>query len=302
MKKIYIKDLKGLEEKQIIETSFMIMKILERKEKVLIAFIGDNTGDIKSEIKDIEHTLKVGDVIKIKADTNERLLIVEEFQEEKEYEIEDFLPTVDADIDEIMKEIKEISQEEFKSEESKALDEYFFGNKEFVEKFKKGIGGLRQHHNYIGGLAEHTLNVMYLAKTLAYRYDCRYKEIAILAAKLHDIGKIEEYYTDGPFQVTMRGDMEGHIVVAVTMLEEAFQAGGNIYSEEFKSRMKGCIVQHHGKVEYGSPKAASTEEAFIVNFADSVDATLNKISQVKKITEPNTWSEYDRRIGTRLYL
>lgn len=302
MKKIYIKDLKGLEEKQIIETSFMIMKVLERKEKVLIAFIGDKTGDIKAEIKNTEHNLKVGDVIKIKANTNERLLIVDEFEKEEEYEIEDFLPTIDADIDEIMKEIKEISQEEFKSEESKALDEYFFENKEFVEKFKKGIGGLRQHHNYIGGLAEHTLNVMYLAKTLAYRYDCRYKEIAILAAKLHDIGKIEEYYTEGPFQVTMRGDMEGHIVVAVTMLEEAFQAGGDVYSEEFKSRMKGCIVQHHGKVEYGSPKAASTEEAFIVNFADSVDATLNKISQVKKITEPNTWSEYDRRIGTRLYL
>lgn len=302
MKKIYIKDLKGLEENQIIETSFMIMKILERKEEVIIAFIGDSTGDIKSQIKGTEDNLNVGDVIKIKAAVNERLLVVEEFEKEEEYKIEDFLPAVDADIDEIMAEIKEISQEEFKSEESKALDEYFFGNKEFVDKFKKGIGGLRQHHNYIGGLAEHTLNVMYLAKILAYRYDCRYKEIAILAAKLHDIGKIEEYYTDGPFQVTMRGDMEGHIVVAVTMLEEAFRAGGDIYSDEFKSRMKGCIVQHHGKVEYGSPKAASLEEAFIVNFADNVDAVLNKISQVKKITEPNTWSEYDRRIGTRLYL
>lgn len=302
MKDIYIKDLKGLEEKQIIETSFMIMKILERKQEVLIAFIGDKTGDVKSEIKDTEHNLKVGDVIKIKADVNDRFLVIEEFEKEEEYKIEDFLPTVDADIDDIMKEIKEISDEEFKSEESKALDKYFFENKEFVDRFKKGIGGLRQHHNYIGGLAEHTLNVMYLAKTLAYRYDCRYKEIAVLAAKLHDIGKIEEYYTDGPFEVTMRGNMEGHIVVAVTKLEEAFGEGGDIYSEEFKSRMKGCIVQHHGKVEYGSPKAASLEEAFIVNFADNVDAVLNKISQVKKITEPNTWSEYDRRIGTRLYL
>ncbi|MCY6371014.1 HD domain-containing protein [Clostridium ganghwense] len=304
MKNMFTEDLKSidLEENQTIEISFMIMKILDREGENIIAYIGDKTGDIKASIRNIEDTLKVGDVINAKVRFDSRLSVIEEFTKEEEYEIEDFLPTVDADIKDIMEEIKKISDEEFKSEESRALNEYFFGNKEFVDKFKKGIGGLRQHHNYIGGLAEHTLNVMYITKTLAYRYDCRNKEIAILAAKLHDIGKIEEYFTNGPFDVTLRGDMEGHIVIGITMLEEAFQAGGDIYSEEFKSRMKGCIVQHHGKVEFGSPKAASLEESFILNLADSVDAVLNKIWQVKQITEPNTWSQYDRRIGTRLYL
>lgn len=120
--------------------------------------------------------------------------------------------------------------------------------------------------------------------------------------KLHDIGKIEEYKIDGPFSVTMRGDMEGHIVMAVTMLEEAFRSGGDIYSEDFKMRIKSCIIQHHGKLEYGSPKVPRTEEAFIVHYADYVDAMLNKIEQVRNITEPNNWSEYDRRIGTKLYM
>ncbi|NLP28396.1 MAG: phosphohydrolase, partial [Clostridia bacterium] len=57
----------------------------------------------------------------------------------------------------------------------------------------------------------------------------------------------------------------------------------------------------HGKVEYGSPKAPNTEEAYIVHFADYVDATMNKIGQIKDLLEPDTWSDYDRRIGTRLY-
>lgn len=143
---------------------------------------------------------------------------------------------------------------------------------------------------------------MYMTKVMAYRYNCRHKEIAILAAKLHDIGKTEEYDVNGPFSVSIRGEMEGHIVIGVTMIEEAFKSGGNIYSEDFKNRIKGCIVQHHGKIEYGSPKAPNTEEAFIVHYADFVDATMNKVGQVKDITEPGTWSEYDRRIGTRLYI
>ena len=44
------------------------------------------------------------------------------------------------------------------------------------------------------------------------------------------------------------------------------------------------------------------EESFIINYADSIDATMNKISQMKNITEPGKWSEYDRKIETKLYL
>ncbi|MCY6959392.1 HD domain-containing protein [Clostridium brassicae] len=296
------KFIKNLQENKIIEETFMIMKKLKTSEDELIAFIGDRSGDIKSIISYDNNILNVGDVIKVTAIIENGIMRVETFQKIEEYNIQDFLPTIDKDIDEIMNEIKDLSDLEFKSIEARTLDEYFFGNEKFINRFKKGIGGLRQHHNYIGGLAEHTLNVMYLARTLAYRYDSRYKEIAILGAKLHDIGKIEEYYTDGPFDVTIRGDMEGHIVIGVTMLEEAFNAKKDIYSEDFKSRIKGCMVQHHGKVEYGSPKGANMEESFIVNFADSIDAVMNKISQIKEGTEVNTWSQYDRRIGTKLFL
>jgi len=99
----------------------------------------------------------------------------------------------------------------------------------------------------------------------------------------------------------VKGEMEGHIVIGITMLEEAFNIGGNIYSDDFKHRIKGCVVQHHGKLEYGSPKVPNSEEAYIVHYADYIDATFNKIGQIKDITQPFTWSEYDRRIGTRLY-
>ena len=205
-------------------------------------------------------------------------------------------------IEEIMNEIEEYTRAYVTSEEGKALNDYFFKDEEFLDKFKRGIGGVSMHHNYIGGLAEHTLNVMHLTSVLCDRYDCRRSEIAMLAAKLHDIGKIYELYYDGPFKYTLRGEMEGHIVIGVQMIDEAVRKNPEKFSEDFVYRIKGCITQHHGKLEYGSPREAKMEEAFIVNFADSIDATMNKITQVKEKTESGTWSEYDRRLETRLYL
>ena len=298
MKKTYVNKIK---DDDSVEDSFMVMKKLYRDGKNTIAYIGDKTGDIKSSILDVENLLKVGDVIWVKG-KKKLLFEVNVVKILKKYDMNEYLPTINKPMDEIILEMDEISKDEFISQESIALNNYFFKNEDFIKKFIAGIGGLKQHHNYRGGLAEHTLNVMYLAKVLAYRYDCAHKDIAILAAKLHDIGKIEEYFVDGPFSVTLRGEMEGHIVIGVTMLEEAFKAGGDIYSEDFKQRVKGCIVQHHGKVEYGSPKPPNTEEAFIVHYADYMDANFNKIGQIKDITKAGTWSDYDRRIGVRLYV
>ena len=298
MKKIYANKIK---DDDSVEDSFMVMKKLYRDCNNTIAYIGDKTGDIKSSILDVENLLKVGDVIWVKG-KKKLLFEVNGVRILKKYDMNEYLPTINKPMDEIILEMDEISKGEFKSQESIALNNYFFKNEDFIKKFIAGIGGLKQHHNYRGGLAEHTLNVMYLAKVLAYRYDCAHKDIAILAAKLHDIGKIEEYFVDGPFSTTLRGEMEGHIVIGVTMIEEAFKAGGDIYSEDFKQRVKGCIVQHHGKVEYGSPKPPNTEEAFIVHYADYMDANFNKIGQIKDITKAGTWSDYDRRIGVRLYV
>ncbi|WP_127837450.1 HD domain-containing protein [Clostridium prolinivorans] len=298
MKDSFFKDLKNNE---YIEDSFMVMKILNKEDGEFTAFIGDKTGDFKIFIPQIHEKINIGDVIYIKAKKN-IIYEVNEYKKIEDFDINDYLPSLKRPIEEVISDIETISKEEFKSPEIISLNDYFFKDKSFLEKFKNGIGGLNQHHNYIGGLAEHTLNVMYMTKVMAYRYNCRHKEIAILAAKLHDIGKTEEYDVNGPFSVSIRGEMEGHIVIGVTMIEEAFKSGGNIYSEDFKNRIKGCIVQHHGKIEYGSPKAPNTEEAFIVHYADFVDATMNKVGQVKDITEPGTWSEYDRRIGTRLYI
>lgn len=284
-----------------IKTSLMVMRVMFRDTTKVVCILADKTGEIKATIQNKAGDIVEGKVIEVegKKDTN---LEVKKYTFVDEYNSIDYLPTVKRDIEDIMEEIELYTDEYIISREGKALNDYFFKDEDFLEKFKRGIGGVSMHHNYIGGLAEHTLGVMYLTIMLCERYDCRNKEIAILAAKLHDIGKIYELYYDGPFKYTLRGEMEGHIVIGTEMLDKAFNDNPGFYSEDFITRMKGCIVQHHGKLEYGSPREMRMEEAFILNSADSIDATMNKISQIKEKTEPGSWSEYDRRIETKLYL
>lgn len=284
-----------------IKTSLMVMRVMFRDTTKVVCILADKTGEIKATIQNKAGDIVEGKVIEVegKKDTN---LEVKKYTFVDEYNSIDYLPTVKRDIEDIMEEIELYTDEYIISREGKALNDYFFKDEDFLDKFKRGIGGVSMHHNYIGGLAEHTLGVMYLTIMLCERYDCRNKEIAILAAKLHDIGKIYELYYDGPFRYTLRGEMEGHIVIGTEMLDKAFNDNSGFYSEDFITRMKGCIVQHHGKLEYGSPREMRMEESFILNSADSIDATMNKISQIKEKTEPGSWSEYDRRIETKLYL
>ena len=295
-KKIYLKDLKD----GSVKTSLMVNKRLYKDGNKMLYILSDKSGYINAKIP-MKLKLEPGQVIEVEG-VKDYVLDVFQVKLLENYDINDYLASVNRDIDEIIESIEEISNECIISPQAKMLDDYFFKNEEFLEKFKRGIGGVSMHHNYIGGLAEHTLGVMYLTKILCDIYDCRRREIAVLSAKLHDIGKIYEMDFSGPFKYTLEGELEGHIVIGVEMIDRAIMDLKIPFSEDFIRRVKGCIIQHHGKLEYGSPKKANMEESIILNFADNVDATLNKINQIKEETKENTWSVYDKKMETKLYL
>lgn len=202
------------------------------------------------------------------------------------------------DAEGILLSLKEITSDRFQNHEVKKLDDFFFRDEEFVKKFASAVGG-SDHHRYPGGLLKHTFNVTYWTIRLSEMYNCDNRDIVILAAKLHDIGKIYEYgdKTDS----TLRGDMEGHIVIGISMIEEAFKNSRFDYSDDFRERIKGCIVQHHGEPCYGSPKSPNTQEAYILHHADYLDAIMYKVESVKNRTEKGAWSEYSETIKTRIY-
>lgn len=294
--------LKDIEMNKQFKTSLMVMKKIHKDSNMTTYILTDRSEQIKARISN-KFKLKPGQVIEIdskKEPTMDEVKNINIINDN--YELDDYLPTVKRPIEDIMKDIDNLSNQYIKSEEGKMLNNYFFENKEFLERFKMGIGGVSMHHNYIGGLAEHTLGVMHLTKVLCDRYDCKHKEIAILSAKLHDIGKLYELDFNGPFKYTLQGELEGHITIGVQLIDRAINEMDYKFSEDFIRRIKGCIVQHHGKLEYGSPRECNMEESFILNFADGIDATMNKITQIKSNSDGDGWSDYDRRLETRLYL
>lgn len=298
-KKVFLKDI-DMNEK--FKTSLMVMKKTHKDSNMTTYLLTDRTEEIKARIPN-KFKLKPGQVIEIESKKESTMDEVKSIKLlENNYELDDYLPKVKRPIQEILKEIEDISKEYIKSEEAKMLDDYFFKNEKFLDQFKKGIGGVSMHHNYIGGLAEHTLGVMYLSKILCDRYNCRNKEITILGAKLHDIGKLYELNFRGPFKYTLRGELEGHIAIGVQMVDKAINEINYEFSENFIRKIKGCIIQHHGKLEYGSPRECNMEESFIINFADGIDANMNKINQIKEKSSDSGWTEYDKKLDTRLYL
>lgn len=295
-KQTFIKNLKDGN----VKITLMIMKKLYKDGNKIVYTLSDKSGYINGKIN-AKLKLEPGQVVEIEG-VKDIIIDVTNIKLVENFSVEDYLVTVNRPIEDIMSDIEELTRECIISPQAIKLNDYFFKDENFLEKFKKGIGGVSMHHNYIGGLAEHTLNVMYLTKILCDRYDCRRKEIAVLSAKLHDIGKIYELDYNGSFKYTLEGELEGHIVIGVQMVDRAIRDLKVPFSEDFVRRVKGCITQHHGKLEYGSPKKANMEESFILNFADSIDATMNKITQIKEETNVDTWSQYDRRIETKLYL
>ncbi|MFA6940763.1 MAG: phosphohydrolase, partial [Clostridiaceae bacterium] len=158
-----------------IKISLMVMKIIARDPDKVICMLADKSGEIKGIIPSKKRDIAVGTVMKIEGykDGN---LDVKKYEVISDYDISDYLPTVKRPIEEIMEDIELYTNDYIMSREGKALNDYFFKDEAFLDKFKRGIGGVSMHHNYIGGLAEHTLNVMYLTAMLCERYECRRTE------------------------------------------------------------------------------------------------------------------------------
>lgn len=139
--------------------------------------------------------------------------------------------------------------------------------------FIKKPAAAKHHHNYIGGLLQHTYEVVKTALSISNVYNVN-KDYIITAALFHDIMKIKEYSDDGKW--LEYGDKIGHIVGS----SEYF---GRLATEYFVDKtdienIQHIILSHHGKKEWGSPVEPKTVEAVIVHEADMISSYINPIA------------------------
>ena len=133
------------------------------------------------------------------------------------------------------------------------------------------------HHNYVGGLVQHTCEVMLNASAMATFYNVN-RDIVIVASLFHDIMKIEEYDING--NMLEYGNMIGHISGSASYFESLANEFG--LDEDLKLQVKHCILAHHGQKEWGSPVEPRTMEAAIVFCADLCSARINALRNINE--------------------
>ena len=218
--------------------------------------------------------------------------------------IDDFLAKTKKDVKQMFEELKEIVNR-IRNPQLRAITEEFLADDELMEKFCNDPGGMKLHHDCIGGLLEHVHNMLRVAVAILPLYPNLQADLVLTGIFLHDIGKTEELTYDMAFTYTDSGQLIGHIVKSVLMMNQkvdALKAKGIQIEQEVVDSLGHIILSHHGEYEYGSPKLPAMLEAFMVYYIDDLDAKLNLVeSAINEEQSDSNWTAWKNALQTRLY-
>lgn len=211
-----------------------------------------------------------------------------------DYEPKDYLPVSDRNIDEMYQELLAFIGQIQNPYLKQLTDAYFVKNESFIKAFKFHSAAKSVHHSFVGGLLEHTLNVLILCDVYTKQYEMLNKDLLFTAAVFHDVGKMREISTFPENDYTDDGQLLGHIVIGVELVGASIRRIPE-FPKKLASELKHCILAHHGELEYGSPKKPALAEALALNFADNTDAKLQTFKEAVKCAGENMdWLGYNR--------
>jgi 3'-5' exoribonuclease len=218
----------------------------------------------------------------------------------------DFLPHTDKDVGKLYERLRTLLRK-LDNPHLRALAECYFMDDAFVRGFCKAPAGVRNHHAYVGGLLEHVVNILEVADRICPLYPEVDRDLLLMGVFLHDSGKVRELSYDRTFAYSDEGQLLGHLVIGVEMVEqkarEAAKLTGSSFPAELLLRVKHLIVSHHGTYEFGSPRLPMTPEAIALHFLDNLDAKLHLfIREIRDDSNPGSaWTPYNQGLDRRLF-
>lgn len=220
---------------------------------------------------------------------------------EGEYEPSDYLPVSKKNIDEMYAELLEIIKSIENVHLKALLTEFFVKDEKFIASFKKSSAAKMIHHGFVGGLLEHTLSVTKLCDYFAKVYPILNRDLLLTAAICHDIGKTKEISPFPQNDYTDEGQFLGHIVMGSQMVAERAALLPE-FPKEILLQLQHCILAHHGKYEFGSPKLPALIEAVALNYADDIDAKLETFKEILEKEEGKTdWLGFNKLFESNLH-
>ncbi|MCR1840839.1 3'-5' exoribonuclease YhaM family protein [Murimonas intestini] len=267
--------------------------ILQDKTGTLDAKIWEPNSQGIDDFEVLDYVYVVGDVTSFQGALQLNIKRVRKANE-GEYEPADFLPVSHRDIDEMYQELLQLIGQIQDPYLKQLTDSYFVTNENFIKAFKFHSAAKSVHHGFVGGLLEHTLNVMKLCEYYANQYSFLNRDLLYTAAAFHDVGKIRELSAFPENDYTDDGQLLGHIVMGVELVGASIRRIPG-FPKKLSSELKHCILAHHGELEYGSPKKPALAEALALNFADNTDAKMETFKEALASGGDNTdWLGYNR--------
>lgn len=271
---------------------YMTVKLIDRS--------GEVEGRIWDRVDEFDSQFGKDDFIHVQGKASVYLgkmqLIIQDLRPlpEAEIDLADFLP------------VSRRSSEEMRAEFSLLIDSLsdpflsrlmqgFFIDTEFMAGFLRAPAAKTMHHVYLGGLLEHSLAVAHLVEDVCRRYARLNRDLLLVGALLHDIGKVAELRYARSFDYTDEGKLVGHIVIGVEMVEDKIRAIDG-FPRPLAVLVKHLLLSHHGQYEYGSPKRPKTLEAVVLNFLDDLDSKINGVQAhiEKEQVGGGNWTSYHR--------
>ncbi len=251
----------------------------------LKCIIGDKTGQLPGRMWSIDpayfRTLPTDGFVYIEAETQPyqgelQLIIqgIEAVQITPEL-LKELLPTTSRDVEQMFGELTTLLGS-LEHPAARALATTYLADEHLIAAFKQCPAAKAMHHAYIGGLLEHTLQLLNLADHICPLYPKINRDIVLLGLFLHDLGKTRELVYERTFAYSDRGELIGHIVEGALMLHDKAQQVMRTTGQRLPANMvmvlQHIIISHHGVPEFGAAKIPSTPEAILVSLLDNLDA------------------------------
>jgi 3'-5' exoribonuclease len=226
--------------------------------------------------------------------------------EEGSFSPSDFLPATAADVTRMWDELKQILRG-IESRDLLALVGKFVNDEKFAAGFQRAPAAVAMHHAWLGGLLEHTLNVLRLARVICPLYPKVSQDLVLAGVFLHDAGKVRELAYETNFEYTNEGQLIGHITQAALWVHDECAAvardTGQPFPHDIEMALIHIILAHHGKYEFGSPRLPATAEAVMIHYLDNLDAKLNMVFEAID-NDPDSasdWTSFVRALETKVF-
>jgi 3'-5' exoribonuclease len=305
MKDFYISDAARFEN-QVITTSFVVVSKQAKPKKsgeiYLALTLGDRTGHLDAKMWDnvAEHIncFEQDDFVKVRGLLNkfngrfQLTLHKVRSMQESEVDFNDYLPRTTRDVGEMWKTVGEYV-EGFQDQHLKALLRAFMADVKIEQAYKNAPAAKTLHHAFIGGLLEHVVSLFRLCDLACRNYpEIINRDLLLTGAFLHDIGKIHELTFARSFAYTTRGQLLGHMIIELEMLQEKLaQLPG--FPAEYKTLIEHLIISHHGKYEFGSPKMPMFPEALMLHYLDDLDSKIESMRAHFQREPDSEWTTYN---------